>query len=187
MLSMNNEKRGGAEVLSATYDAGDMEAKPEADGDKKDGDKKDADKKDGEESKGKGAEMMQAAAANIHFNFSPALVISKDHLIFASTKQIAVELADLAAKEGGPDKLERVPQNTLIEVAPQPAAELLRANREQLIAKSMLEKGNNRAAAAKEVDLLVKLVGAVKDAKIQLTPKDKAIMLELDVTAGSME
>jgi hypothetical protein len=177
MLAMNTQKRGGAEIFAASYDAGDMEANPEPGAEKK------ADTKGESPNK----EMMKAAAADLYLNFSPALVISKDHLILASTRQIAVELADLAAKEGGAEKLARVPENTLIEVSPQPGAALLKANREQLIAQSMLEKGNTRAAAEKEVDLLVKLVGGVKDAKIKLTPTDKAMTLELDVTAGEME
>ena len=169
LLEMKTERRGGAEILYAVFeapadpaDAADAEAKPESD---------------------KAAATDAAkdpAEKDVYYNFSPALVVSKNHLMFCSTKEIAFELADLAAKQGGGGS-SRIPQNTLLDVSAKPIADLLRENREQLVAQNMLEKGHDRAAAEKEIDVFVSLVNAVRDAKISLTPTDKSITLELDV------
>src|SRR5215207_5099818 len=121
--------------------------------------------------------MLDAKLQDIHYNFSPALVMSKDHLILCSTRQIAIELADLAEKQEPGGKVETIKENTRIEIAPAPAAKLLRDNREQLVAQNMLEKGHDRAAAEKEIDLLVTLVSSIKDASLRLTPTDESIRI----------
>ena len=175
MLSVTTEKRGNTDILSASYDAEMMEAPdPPAPKAAK------GDKGNGGEVAGKSKPQQ-----DLHFNFSPAVVISRDHLILCSTRQLAEELADLAEKEGPVEKAEKVPQNTLIEVSAAPVAALLRANREQLVAKNMLEKGQARDAAEKEVELLTRLVDAVRGAKLSLTPTDKTMTLELEITTQS--
>lgn len=184
MLTMNNERRGKAEILSAEYDPDammDADEKPDEDAANPEDDAAEP-KSDDAKGKPDGADVAQAEQG-IHYNVSPALVISKDHLIFCSTRQIARELADLAAREGSADTLKKLPQNTLVEVSARPVAELLKANREQLVAKNVLEKGHDREAAEKEVDLLLKLVGAVRDAKLGLTPTDQTMTLELEINA----
>jgi hypothetical protein len=157
LLEMKTEKVGQSEILFATYEAPSDEAagadaKPQA-----------ADKK--------------PAERDIYYNFSPALVLSGDRIMLCSTRQIAEELADLAAK---PDSA-KAPENTLIEIAAQPIGQLLKENREQLIAQNMLEKGHGRAEAEKEVDVFVTLVNAVKHARVSLTPTDKTISLNVEI------
>jgi hypothetical protein len=128
--------------------------------------------------------MQDAKMQDIHYNFSPAVVMSKDHLILCSTRQIAQELADLAEKQEPGGKVEADPDNTRIEIAPGPVAKLLRDNREQLVAQNILEKGHDREAAEKEIDLLVALVSSVRDASLRLTPTDDSVTIELDVTTA---
>ena len=171
LLEMNTDRRGKAEILSASY------APPEEV------------PAEGVEADGKKAEKSEKAEkspdADIHYNFSPAVVLSPDYLILCSTRQLANDLADLAAKQGaGADAGKPIPQNTLIEVTAGPVGELLRANREQLIAQNILEKGHSREAAEKEVDLLVTLVNAVSGAKVSLTPTDKQITLEIELQSA---
>jgi hypothetical protein len=157
LLEMQTEKRGQAEILYATYEApsdanAPADAKPQA-----------ADKK--------------PAERDVYYNFSPALVLSGDRLMLCSTKQIAQELADLAARPASA----KANENTLLEIAAQPIGKLLQENREQLIAQNMLEKGHSRPEAEKEVDVFVALVNAVKDAKVSLTPTDKTISLDSEL------
>ena len=175
LLEMKTEKRGDAEILYATYEAPSAEepekeksAKPQA-----------ADSATKEE-------MKSAAEKDIYYNFSPALVLSKGYLMFCSTKQIADELVDQAAKGNGASAA-KIPQNTLVEVAPQPIAELLKANREQLIAQNMLEKGHSREQAEKEIDVFVTLVNAVRQARLSLTPTDKSVTLEIEIQTAEMK
>jgi len=175
MLSVTTEKRGNTDILSASYDAEMMEAPEPAAPRAEKGDKANPDERG----------VKPKPQQDLHFNFSPAVVISRDHLILCSTRQLAEELADLAEKEGPVEKAEKVPQNTLIEVSAAPLAAVLRANREQLVAKNVLEKGQARDAAEKEVELLTRLVDAVRGAKLSLTPTDKTMTLELEITTQS--
>jgi hypothetical protein len=174
LLEMMTEKRANAEILYATYEAPSAEdaapevnAKPPAADATKDN-------------------MKSAAEKDIYYNFSPALVLSSDRLMFCSTKQIAEELADLAAKGGGASAA-KIPQNTLVELAPRPIADLLRANREQLIAQNMLEKGHSREQAEKEIDVFAALVDAVRQARLSLTPTDKSVTLEIEIQTSEMK
>jgi hypothetical protein len=130
--------------------------------------------------------MMKGAEKDIYYNFSPALVISKDRLMLCSTKQIAQELADLAGNEGAGSG-SRIPQNTLVEMSPGPVGKLLRENREQLIAQNMLEKGHAREAAEKEIDVFIALVNAVREARISLTPTEKTISFEVELKLAKPE
>lgn len=153
LLEMKTERRGPADILYATY-----EPSPEAAADEAKPDAKPAER-------------------DIYNNFSPALVVMPDRLMLCSTRQIAAELADLAAGAGAA----RAGENTLLEISAAPIADLLRDNREQLIAQNMLEKGHGREQAEKEVDVFVALMDAVREAKISLTPTDKSVSLDIDV------
>lgn len=119
---------------------------------------------------------------NAYLNFSPSLVISDTHLILSSTRQLAEQLADLDASEQGDQS---IPANTLIQLKPALAAELIKANREQLIAKNMLEKGHDRATAEKEIDLLQTLVSSFSDASVRLVAGKDTIRLSAELKASA--
>lgn len=187
LLEMKTEHRGRCDIQYATFESADAATEDKPDDAKapakqgvaageKTGDAND---------KTKSPEMMKANA-DIHLNFSPALVMSPDHLILCSTRQVAEELADLASKEE-PGKVQTIAENTLIEVSPRPVAQLLKDNREQLIAQNMLEKGHSREQAEKEIDLFVSLVNGVTEAGLRLVPTDKSITIELDVKTNMAE
>ena len=173
LLEMKTERRGNAEILYATYEApteadNAAEAAPDAKPEPGDAKPEAGDAK---------PQAAKAAERDIYYNFSPALVLSKDHLMLCSTKQLAEELADLAAKPASG----KAAENTLLEFSAQPIADLLRDNREQLIAQNMLEKGHSREQAEKEVDVFVALVNAVSRAKVSLTPTDQTIALDIEI------
>jgi hypothetical protein len=171
LLDMMTERRGKAEILYATYE-------PPAEGEGAGAEAADA--KPQATGKEPGAAGAKAAEKDIYYNFSPALVLSSDRVMLCSTKQIADELADLAAAAG----TEKVAQNTLVEISPRPIADLLRENREQLVAQNMLEKGHARDEAEKEIDVFVALVNAVSGGRISLTPTDKSISLEIEINTA---
>jgi len=175
LLLMNTERRGSAEILYATYEP------PSEAGD----DAGAADKpKAAAGAKPPAADQAgnaKGAEKDIYYNFSPALVLSDDRLMLCSTKQIAEELADLAAKQNGSEK---AAQNTLLEISARPLADLLTANREQLVAQNMLEKGHTRQQAEKEIDVFLALVNAVRDAKVSLTPTEKTLSLDVEINTA---
>lgn len=159
LLEMQTEKRSGAQIMYATYDQ--------------------PDKASDKSGKSAATTAPAAPADDMYLNFSPALAISDKHMILSSTRQLAEELADLAARQDAQGGM--TDQNTVIEVNAVPAAELLADNREQLVAKNMLEKGHDRAHAEKETDLLQTIVEAFQDVRLRLVPASKSIRLELDV------
>jgi hypothetical protein len=166
-LETNNETRGKAEVIYATYDADDTDKPAEKAADKtgeKAGDKPAAKTKD-----------------DTYLNFSPAIVLSDDYLILASTRHIAEDLADLTGASGDKPRKDMGATHTLISADGSGIGRLLHVNREQLIAQNMLEKGHERAAAEREVDGLIALVEAVKDAKVRLTQNDRLLRLEVGI------
>ena len=131
-----------------------------------------------------GAGPPRADAADMYYNFSPAMVATDDALILSSTKALAEELADLVAKESkaaARGKPVVIRENTVVELDAGASAELLRENREPLIAQNMLEKGHDRAAAEREIDLVLTIAEAFKGAALRLTPTENAMTLELDV------
>ena len=176
LLEMRTERRGKAQILYATYEPTPTETEGEGDT---------AESTQPEKSlpaKPQAADRLAGTPAekDIYYNFSPALVLSADRLMLCSTKQLAEELVDLSAKAGP----EKAPQNTMIELSARPIADLLRDNREQLVAQNMLEKGHSREAAEKEVDVFVALVNAIDRARVSLMPTEESISLEVEIEAA---
>ena len=159
LLEMGMEKHAGAEIHFALYDA--------------------AEDKDA-------AMMMKGGGGDVHMNFSPALVVAKEHAMLCSTRQIARDLAELVSnpKQQGPAALA---ENALIEADAEVITDVLRLNRGQLVAQNMLEKGHDQSAAEREIDALLALLGLVRDATIRLTPTEKALTLEVQVRAAKDE
>lgn len=184
MLELQSEKRGTAEIHWAIFDRAEEELGAEApDGETEAG-------AEGHAPVGEGAQSDAAATTetrdDIHYNFSPALVISPDYLMICSTREIAQELAALAEAEKKAGKTAAtIADNTRIEMDARGIAALLRENREQFIAQNMLEKGHDRAAAEKEIDFLVGIIDYFRALNLSLTPTDKSITLELKVTMSA--
>ena len=163
LLEIQNEKHGDADIQFATYGDVDHDAAQ--------------DKKGPATDSGPGGGKQ-----DIYLNLSPALVLSRNHMILSTSRRLAEELADLSQE---PTAEATIPENTLIEVNGQRAAELIRDNREQLIAQNMLEKGHDRASAEKEIDVLQALVGYVDGAKLRLVPAEKSVRLDLELKVKS--
>jgi hypothetical protein len=113
-----------------------------------------------------------------YLNFSPAMAMSERHLIISSTRQLVEQLADLDARD---DSTQTIADNSLVQTNPKLVSELIRANREQLVAQNMLEKGHTRVAAEKEIDLLQAIVGYFSDARLRLVSGQRSIRLEAQV------
>ncbi|HEY2586263.1 MAG TPA: hypothetical protein VGI81_10915 [Tepidisphaeraceae bacterium] len=159
LLDLQTERRGDCEIQFATY-SGDDDAPKEPAADKKV--KKDA----------------KSPKDDAYLNLSPAMALSNRRLILSTSRQLAEELADLDAKEQSPA---RIRENTLIAGNPNLAADLIKANREQLVAGNMLQKGHDRKTAEREISLLQAIAGAFSDARVRLLPEEKSIRFELEV------
>jgi hypothetical protein len=151
LLELQTERRGDCEIQFATYSADDQ---PQA-------------KKE-----------TKSPKDDVYLNLSPAMALSSKHLILCTSRQLAEELADLEAKG---DSAGRIPENTLLAANPHLAADLIKANRDQLVAQNMLEKGHDRITAEREIDLLQAIADAFRDARLRLLPEQKSIRFELEL------
>jgi len=129
------------------------------------------------------ADQNMAEMTGIHFNFSPAMAISGDTVILASTKPLAEKLLALAKQRGDAT----ISQNTLVEVDGAGAIEALRDNREQLIAQNMIEQGNSRGEAEMAIDTLMQIVELIRGANLSLTRTDETLSLEIGVTLNPLD
>lgn len=152
LLELQTERRGDCEIQFATYSADDV-PKPDE-------------------------KAAHAPKDDAYLNLSPAMAISRKHMILSTTRRLAEQLADLDAKD---EREGTIPENTLVDADPRLAAQLIEANREQLVAQNMLEKGHDRPTAEREIELLDAIAGAFRDARLRLLPEEKSIRLELEL------
>jgi len=114
----------------------------------------------------------------IAYNFSPTIAFADERFVLASTRELGVELATLALKT----PLKTAPVNIQASAQADVVNQLLKDNRDQLIAQNQLEEGHDRKAATKEIETLFQLVDALKTADIQLKQLGEAVELRANVT-----
>lgn len=103
-----------------------------------------------------------ATDAAINFNFAPALVFSGEDLILSSTRRLGRDLA-IASSEVDVPKV-----NTVAKLDVQCLSSILSDNRQQLIAKNMLDKGYSQTAAEGETELILELTRFFTNVSVDL-------------------
>lgn len=119
------------------------------------------------------------APGRINYNFSPACARVGDHFIVSSTAGLARDLVD-GLLAGEPDSKESL-DHTLAELDIHALIDVLRDNREALVAQNMLQQGNNRAQAEALVDGLLAAGEYLKNASLRLGTEPGTMVLELEV------
>lgn len=120
----------------------------------------------------------------INYNFSPSISFANDWFVIASTRKIAEDLAQAGLENATSND---PTTNTAIKIYGKPAMEILSQNAEQLIAQNMLEEGNDRPQAKAQIDLLLKLVGLVKDTTLSLENSDGKMSLKFGLELDLQE
>lgn len=118
--------------------------------------------------------------ARIQFNFSPSLAFAGDQFILSSTTELARELSDVVTSDGarGPSS-----PNTVF-TAPVPAiSRILDDNREQLIAKNMLEEGHSREEAENRIGILFSVLELFSDLNFDLATTGGTIRARLELNS----
>lgn len=105
----------------------------------------------------------------ILFNFTPTIAFQGSNLILASSRDLAVELAELSEQASN----ENEGLNTRIQLDGQALHKILEANRESLVAQNMLEEGNERKAAETQIDLVLTIADLFREANLdyEVTPE----------------
>lgn len=100
-------------------------------------------------------------------NFSPTMATVGPHVVLSSDRELAIELAELAAKPlaNGPSTMSA---NTRFQLTGETLRKILTDNREALIAQNMLEKGHQRKQAEQEIEILLFVIKMLKDTQFDL-------------------
>jgi hypothetical protein len=117
------------------------------------------------------------SAAPIHHNASPTAVFWKDRFILSSARPLALELAELIQRQ--------LPEyhaiNTSLLVEGAALHTVLADNRSSLIARNMLDRGHERAAAETEIDGLLRVLSHFERSSVHLASAGKQLQLSIDV------
>lgn len=117
----------------------------------------------------------EATDAPLQFNFSPSVGFSGNRFVLASEIGLAKTLT--SAEETEQDSTD----NTWSSLNAETLREVLRDNREQLIANNMLEEGNDRDEAEAAIDLLLDAVGFFEDLSLRLRHVDDHLKFSLQL------
>lgn len=120
--------------------------------------------------------------AAIHFNASPTAAFVGDRFILASARPLALQLVEQVERES------RVTPgvNTQVFVDGKLAQAALADNRTPLVARNMLDKGHERAAAEKEIDGLLQILRGLESSSLRLTSDQGRLQLDIElVLAGA--
>lgn len=118
---------------------------------------------------------------DIIFNFSPSLGFVGNHFIVSSTRELAVELMELAEGDSRPSPTADRVVNTNITIDNDLLRNILEANRQGLIAQNMLEKGHSREDAEREISGVFAILKLIDGLSLELATDDNELQLELEV------
>ena len=107
------------------------------------------------------------------FNFSPTVAFKGDNIVLSSSRELAVELAELAGK-GGEESV-----NTKLEISGKMLHSILSDNSESLIAQNMLEEGNDRDEAEQQIKMILTVAQLMKDFGLKYDVQPDQMSLEM--------
>ena len=127
--------------------------------------------------------------AAINYNFSPSIAFRDSMVVIASTRELAREILAVTStspKADGDPKTngaaDAMRPNTVATVDLSELRDILKDNLNQLVAQSMLEKGNTREEAQGEVGLLLELAGLLKSGDLRLATGNGLLVVEVKLT-----
>ncbi|QDV33381.1 hypothetical protein [Tautonia plasticadhaerens] len=135
------------------------------------------------EAPGEGDEEGGEDPAEVHYrnNFSPSVAEVEGRFIVSSSVGLTRSLIDALKADPGPDPTDA----TLLMTADGPAlAGLVELNRERLVLRNMLERGNDRDAAEREVATLAALLRTLGLGELRLEDGEDASTLVLEFDLG---
>ncbi len=113
------------------------------------------------------ADEEHAEAADIRFNFQPALAIAGDRLILSSTDALTCDLIDALQQQREQGVTPAAGQHSLAMVRSGPLASILEANREALIRQNMVAEGKTRAEAEQGIGAMLEALRFLTDLRIE--------------------
>ena len=127
------------------------------------------------------APAKERAAADMRFNFRPALAAAGEFIILSSTSQLAEDIMDALAKETSAAIKPLAGAHSLLEVEGAQLASILAANRDALVRQNMVNKGNAKEQAEGEVGVLLGLLKVLGGAKLEIGATEGKFTARLQV------
>ena len=122
------------------------------------------------------------------YNFRPALAMPGNHLILSSTDSLAEDLMDALSKEASRPGKPRAGTHSLVEIDAAQLASILAANRENLIRKNMVDKGNTREQAEGEAKALLSIIRHFSRVKVTVGAEEGrskvSLQIQLNLPSG---
>ncbi|QNN23244.1 hypothetical protein HED60_13500 [Planctomycetales bacterium ZRK34] len=115
------------------------------------------------------------------FNLRPCIARVGDHLILSSTESLTCDLIDSLKRESSSPAKAQPSRHSLIEVDGAQLGSILNANRDTLIRKNMIEKGNTQAQAEGEINMLITIVRAIGSARVEVGSRDNHPQITLQL------
>ncbi len=128
------------------------------------------------------AEERNKDAADIRFNFQPALAIQGDRLIMSSSDALARDLIDALQKEAQEGTKPAAGKHSLAMLKGAPLTSILMANREAMVRQNMVEDGKSREAAEQEIAGLLTALSFLDE--VQIEAGQTAERSDLSITIG---
>lgn len=119
---------------------------------------------------------------DMRFNFQPTLAMPQGHVIISSSEALARDLIDALKEEAAGNVQPLAGLHSLVTLDGSRLASILNANREAMIQQSMVEKGKTHEQAAQELDVGLKIAGAVRQFTLSMGNRDGQTRVMLEAT-----
>jgi hypothetical protein len=123
--------------------------------------------------------VQDAEAAPLYYNFSPACARVGKYFVYASTADGLRRVIDALGQGPTATPPAELWAQTLVQTSGPEAARALADNREFFISQNMLRQGHDRAAAEREVDMLLELVKLLRELRLKLAAGRAHLWFEL--------
>ena len=109
-----------------------------------------------------------SGAVDARYNFRPSLARPGDYVILSSTDGLARDLIDAVKKAPSTPAETSSGVNSLMEIEGPALSAILEANREQMVRKNMVDKGDSREKAETDIGVLLAALGHLDHATLTL-------------------
>jgi hypothetical protein len=123
----------------------------------------------------------EKGSVDMRYNFRPSLARPGDYLVISSTDGLAQDLIDALQKETSAKVKGVTTAHTVTEIDGDRLRGILAANREHLIRKNMVEKGNSREQAESDIRGLLALLSCLDEATLVMRRQEGRPSAELDL------
>jgi hypothetical protein len=109
-----------------------------------------------------------SGAVDTRYNFRPSLARPGDYVILSSTDALARDLIEVVKKAPSTPAKTSSAANSLMEIEGPALSAILEANREQMVRKNMVDKGDSREKAESDIQVLLATLGHLDHATLTL-------------------